>query len=349
MRTFCSRTLAIAAAVLLAACGGGGDGAPPPPPSQVRITMANQDAVTLTSLVAVSAFDGLPGIHIAVAPAPVRPAQAGAATAAHRAGLTHALIQALGSQLRSPAPADVVRPLDAGANVPCGVSGSVDMALADRDSSGTITPGDVLSMTFNQCMYVPGSSYNGLMAMTLDTVSVSSTGFDVTGTMVFQQLAMVDEFLSLTMTGVTHTRLAEAHVANGANELGNYTVTADGLTLAAAAPGYADRIAYSTGFNYAETGFVAAAGSGLNDQGTIRAGGEYRSEALGGTLMLATVTDFRFDSTVDYPLDGQMTATGLDNTMLGLAATGGPQARVDVCDDGDGVWEATKMVDWDML
>ena len=41
----------------------------------------------------------------------------------------------------------------------------------------------------------------------------------------------------------------------------------------------------------------------------------------GGTLMLATATDFRFDSSVDYPLEGQMTATGLDHTMLGLAAT----------------------------
>jgi hypothetical protein len=349
MRTFCSRTLAIAAAVLLAACGGGGDGAPPPPPSQVRITMANQDAVTLTSLVAVSAFDGLPGIHIATAPAPVRPAQAGAATSAHRAGLTHTLIQALGTQLRATAPVDLVRPLDAGANVPCGVSGSVDMTLADRDNSGTMSPGDVLSMAFNQCVYVPGSSYNGLMALTFATVTAGTSGFDVTGTMIFQQLAMIDGSLSLTMTGVTNAHLAEVHVVNGANELGNYTATADGLALVVNAPGYADRIAYSPGFNYVETGFVAAAGSGLVDQGTLRAGGEFRSDALGGTLMLATVSDFRFDSTVDYPLEGQMTATGLDNTMLGLAATGGPQARIDVCDDGDGVWEATRIVDWDSL
>lgn len=347
MRTFFSRTLTAAAAVLLAACGGGGGDGGPPPPSQVRITMANQEAVTLASLTAVSAFDGLPRLHIAVAPAPVRPAQAGAA--AHRAGLTHALIQALGSQLHTTAPADGVRALDAGANLPCAVSGSVDMMIADRDSSGTITPGDVLSMAFNQCVYVPGSSYNGGMALTLATVAASTTGFDVTGTMTFQQMAMIDELLSLTLTGVTNAHLAEAHVANGANELGNYTVTADGLTLVAAAPGYADRIAYSPGFNYAETGFVANPGSGLNDQGTIRAGGEFRSDQLGGTLMLATVTDFRFDSSVDYPLEGQLTATGLDNTMLGLAATGGPQARIDVCDDGDGAWEATRMADWDAL
>lgn len=348
MRTFCSRTLALAAAALLVACGGGGDGTPPPP-SQVRITMANQEAVTLTSLVAVSAFDGLPGIHLATAPAPVRPAQAGAPTAAHRAGLTHALIQALGTQLRAATPTDVVRPLDAGASVPCGVSGSVDMTLADRDNSGTMSPGDVLTMAFNQCVYVPGSSYNGLMTLTFSTITAGTSGFDVTGTMAFQQMAMIDGLLSLTMTGVTNAHLAEVHVVNGANELGNYTATADGLALAVNAPGYADRIAYSAGFNYNETGFVAAPGSGLLDQGTIRASGEFRSDALGGTLMLATVSDFRFDSSVDYPLEGQMTATGLDNTMLGLAATGGPQARIDVCDDGDGIWEATRMVDWDAL
>lgn len=348
MRTFCSRTLALAAAALLVACGGGGDGTPPPP-SQVRITMANQEAVTLTSLTAVSAFDGLPGIHIAVAPGPVRPAQAGAATTAYRAGLTHTLIQALGTQLRSTAPADAVRALDAGASVPCGVSGSVDMTLADRDNGGTMSPGDVLSMAFNQCVYVPGSSYNGLMALTFATVSANASGFDVTGTMEFRQMAMIDGPLSLTLTGMTNAHLAEVHVAKGANELGDYTVTADGLTLVVNAPGYADGIAYSPGFNYNETGFVAAPGSGLLDQGTIRASGEFRSDQLGGTLMLATATDFRFDSSVDYPLEGQMTATGLDNTMLGLAATGGPQARIDVCDDGDGVWEATRMVDWDEL
>lgn len=352
MSSFCSRTLAVAAAaVLVAACGGGGDGgAPPPPPPQVRITMTNQDAVAVTSILAVSAFDGLPGIHLATAPSPVRPASASVLGTTQRVGLTHALIQAIGARLQQPvAAADgTVRAL-ASVTLACPVSGSVDMNLIDRDNSGTLTPGDTLSMAFSQCVYMPGSSYNGLMAITFDTLAMSASGFDVTGPMSFQQLTMIDDALSLTLNGATNARLAETHVVNGANEIGSYTVTGAGLTLAAAAPGYSDRITYSPGFSFYETAFIAAEGSGLTDQGTLRAAGEFHSEALGGTLVLATVQDFRFDSSIDYPLEGQMTATGASNTMLSLAATGGPMGRIDVCDDGDGEWEATKLVDWNML
>jgi hypothetical protein len=44
-----------------------------------------------------------------------------------------------------------------------------------------------------------------------------------------------------------------------------------------------------------------------------------------------------------------MVAAGQDGTKLSLSATQSSQVRMDMCDDGDGSWEATKMVEWNWL
>jgi hypothetical protein len=353
MWTSRSRYTAIAAAMLAAACGGGGDDgpAPPPPPSLVKITMTNQDSVARASIASL-----LPFVDVRVptsTPSPGRVTTAMPhATARSDGGMNQLVKQSLAMAAR-PAAADVVRAL-AQYTEQCAVSGTLTVTVNDNDGNGMPSAGDSVSFAFAQCSNEPGSSVNGVMGMSFATVSSSPTVQDISGSMSFQSLATIDQGSSMTLDGSVGFRLTDTLVTQGIDSIGTYTVGSSGFRAVASggAFGFNDTFTYRAGYVVTDREFLPSM-AGVAATEEITANGRFGSAALGGDLDLTTLQPFKSTYTDPegdiFPTEGQMIATGLDSTRIGLTATKSIEVQMDVCDDGDGEWEATKMVRWDWL
>ncbi len=351
MRTYRTSFTAIAVAILAVACGGGGDGGggdvTPPPPTSVLISAANQDTVSRASLASIMPFLNVPvaaGAPQASAPAP-------------RGGLTQLALRSVKSSVvqTAPTPAGMARALaQSQVTVDCAISGSWTAVLDDRDNNATISAGDSMSVTFYQCVDDPGSVINGGLAMVIGGYSQTPAAEDMSGSMTFQSLTMTDTAGSFSMNGGVAFRIIETQTADGSDMLGSYTVASGGLTVSkqGGSDGFSDTFSYRAGYAVSDRDFTSKV-PGAASWEVISANGTFGSATLGGDLSLTTMTPFRSvftDPTGDiFPTEGQLFAIGRGNTKLGLTATETVYVRMDMCDDGDGVWEASKMVTWDWM
>jgi hypothetical protein len=348
---------AVAAAILAAACGGGDDGGTVtpivPPPSLVQISMVNQDTVARAAIASILPFTSVS--TVGVTPSPSRATAARADGASYRGGglLTQMTWKAIDLGLaRNPAtPSNIARPMATySASEPCLVSGSVTLTLDDKDNSGTMTPGDTLTFSFVQCSDEANSSINGVMSMLFSTVSSTPTATDMAGSMSMQQLVMIDQGATFSMNGGVSFHVSETAVTNGLDEFSSYTVASEGLTVtnSGSVVGYADTFSYRPGYTVTERDFLPSL-VGSSETSQVTADGSFGSATLNGDLSLSTAEPFQLVEPDQYPHAGQMDVAGLNSTKLELTAAGNTQVRMDVCDDGDGVWEGTKMVDWSSL
>lgn len=347
---------AVAAAILAAACGGGDDGGSVnqiSPPALVQISMANQDTVARAAIASILPFTSVSAVG--VTPSPPRAAAARANGDSYREGglLTQLTWKAidLGLARNQATPSNIARPMATySASEPCLVSGSVTLTVDDKDNSGTMTPGDTLTFLFVQCSDEPNSSIDGMMSMLFSAVSSTPTATDMAGSMSMQQLVMIDQGATLSMTGGVSFHVSETPVTNGINQFGSYAVASEGLTVtdSGSAIGYADTFTYRPGYTVTEQNFFPNI-VGSPETFAVTADGSFGSATLNGDLSLSTVQPFQLVDPDQYPRAGQLNVAGLNNTKLGLTAASNTQVQMDVCDDGDGVWEGTKMVDWTTL
>ena len=350
MSAFRTSFTAIAAAMLAVACGGGGGGdgggsVIPPPPTDVLISAANQDAVARASVASI-----MPFVNVPVAPG------AEQASAVAPGGLTQLALRSIKSSVRQSTPtADgMARPLALlQEDLPCAISGTFTAVLDDKDNNGTISAGDSISMLFNGCVDEIGSTINGGLGMAILSYSLSPVAEDMMEAMTFQALTLVDPTGSFSMSGGFSFTITVRQTADGSRLNGSYVIgSTGGLTVSkqGGSGGLPDTFTYN-GYTVDVSTFIPSV-SGARSE-TINANGKFRSDALGGELNLRTISGFTSnytDATSEiYPLTGQLIATGRNNTALGLTATGTVQARMDMCDDGDGAWEASKMMPWDSL
>lgn len=349
MSTSRTRFAAVAAAVLAAACGGGDGGgdAGPQPPTYVLISAANQDTVARASLASIMPFLNVPVVATA-APAPNTTFKAGLAPLALRS------IKA-GIRLSSP-PEGMARALaQYQATYPCEISGTMTVVLDDKDNNGTVSAGDSMSISFSQCNDGTGSIMNGGLGMTIATYSKTAAAEDMTGSMSFQTLALADSTGSFSMAGGVSFHINQTTTSNGVDLLGSYTVASGGLTVGkqSISGGLSDTFSYRAGYAVSDRDFTSSI-QGVPSWEVITASGSFGSQQLGGDLSLNTTTPFRSvyatDATGDiFPSEGQLVATGHNNTRIRLTATTTVQVRMELCDDGDDVYEASKMVTWDWL
>lgn len=351
MSTSRTRITAIAVAVLAAGCGGGGDSGGgggdyvgPPPATYVLITAANQDIVARASLASIVPFLNVPIMSTASA-------------SAARGGLAPLAMRALdASSTRSAAPsAGMARTLSQlQATYPCRVSGTWTLAWDDRDNNGAMSAGDSIWTTYSKCDDGYGSVVDGGMNMSIASYMATATTEDFTGAMAFQALTTVDATGTYWMNGGVAFQISAKMDANGDELFGSYTVTTSGLSVGTQSTvgGLSDTFTYRAGYTASDRDFSSRV-AGVASWEVITASGSFGTQTLGGDLVLATPTPFKgvfTDATGDiFPVEGVMTATGLNSTRVGLSATGTVQVRMDLCDDGDGAWEASKMVDWDWL
>jgi len=360
MWTSRSRYTAMAVAVLAAACGGGGDGGDVGPqlPTYVQISAANQDMVARASFASVMPFTSVPVLATSPSPGLATKALAGDSSAGGgHGGLTRLALRSIkpGYGQATPVPAGMARPLaQAQQTFPCVVSGTYTVIADDKDNTGSITAGDIVSISFNQCDDDLGSIVNGGMGMTIGTYSATEIAEDLTGSMTFQSLTMADQGESSSLNGSVSFHINATMTASGLDMLGSYTVAGGGLTVArqGGMTGLSDTFSYRAGYTVSDRDFSSTV-QGVPSWEVITANGDFGSQALGGDLSLTTAPPFRSvytDPEGDiFPTEGQLIATGRDNTKLGLTATQTVQVRMDMCDDGDNTWEASKMVNWDWL
>jgi len=360
MWTSRSRYTAMAVAVLAAACGGGDDGGvvAPPPSTLVQISAANQDTVARASFASVMPFTSVPVLATSPSQGLATKARADDSSAGSgHGGLTQLALRSVEFAYKQPTsmPAGMARPLaQYNETYACVLSGTTTVTWDDKDNSGSVSPGDTLSISFSQCNDDLGWTFNGGMGMAIATYAATEAVEDLTGSMTFQSLTMVDQEASFSMNGGVGFRINATQTASGLDMLGSFTVASGGLTVAkqGGAAGLSDTFAYRAGYTVSDRDFVSSA-PGVPSWEVITASGDFGSQALGGDLSLSTAPPFRSVYTDPYgdifPTEGQLIATGRDNTKLGLTATQTVQVRMDMCDDGDNTWEASKMVNWDWL
>jgi hypothetical protein len=351
----------MAAAALVAGCGGDGDDGAviPPPPTYVKISAANQDAVARASIASIMPFVAVPVVGGSASPALAKTAQAGATSAVGRhGGLTHLALRAfhVGSRQTTAAPAGMARPLAQlpPETVPCSVSGTMTLILDDKDNSKTLTVGDTVSVSFNQCDDGDGT-VNGGMALTIATYSLTPTAEDVTGSITFQSLAIVSEPSSFSVNGGASFKFTYTPKTNGEESFASFTVASGGMTVAkqgVVAGGLSDSYSYRAGFTVSDRDFMSAT-QGVPSSEIITASGDFGSQSLGGDLTLSTITPFESVYTDPYgdifPTKGQLLASGLDGTKLRLTATQTVQVLMEMSDDSDAEWEYSKLVSWEWL
>jgi hypothetical protein len=204
--------------------------------------------------------------------------------------------------------------------------------------------GDTMTMSFVQCRDSTDMTINGSVLLTL----ASATATDLAGALTLQQLVVAGAGSSVLMNGALSFAVSETALSNGVRDLATYTVAGTGLIVATSGGTYTDTLTYRAGFSVTEDDFVpnAVGASGIS---VITANGNFRSNALGGDLALTTAQAFRLTDPDPGPREGQLMIGGLNNTKLGLTAVSNMQVRMDLCDDGDGAWEATKTVEWTTL
>jgi hypothetical protein len=342
MRRYHPTYAAILAAILVGACGGGGDGggsvAPPAEPPLVQISLTNQDTVARAAVASIMPITSVSSVGVTPS------------AAAERSALMHLTIKALhaGIVRKASAPPDMARALaTASATEPCPVSGTVTVTVNDADDSGTLSPGDSMSMSFVQCRDAATSSIDGGMTFAFSSVSMTPTTLDAAGSIAFQQLLLIDEAASFSLNGAVSFSINEAPVTNGVRDVGSYTIADAGLTVSnsGSAAGYADTFTYRAGYTVTEDDFMPNV-PGVVGTSVMTAAGNFHSATLGGDLSLTTPQPFRLTEPDENPAQGQLIVAGMNNTKLGLTAISNSQVRIDTCDDGDGVWEGTKTVDW---
>jgi hypothetical protein len=351
----------MAVVVLATACGGGGDDGGtvgPPLPALVQISAANQDTVARASIASMMPFTSVPVLATSPSPGLATKAQAGNTSAGSgHGGLAQLALRAVkfGDRQLTPIPAGMARPLaQAQQAFPCVLSGTYTVIADDKDNSGSITAGDTVSISFNQCDDDLGFTFNGGMGMTIATYAATQVAEDLTGSMTFQSLTMAGQGESFSLNGGADFRVNATMTAGGLDMLGSYTVASGGLTAArqGGMTGLSDTLSYRAGYTVSDRDFSSTI-QGVPSWEVITAKGDFGSQALGGDLSLTTAPPFRSvytDPEGDiFPTEGQLIATGRDNTKLGLTATQTVQVRLDMCDDGDNTWEASKMVNWDWL
>lgn len=351
----------VAVAALVAGCGGGGDDSPvvPPVSPYVKISAANQDAVARASFASIMPFVAVPMVGGSASPALAKTAQAGATSVLGGHGvLAHLALRVFdfgGKQATGTA--GLARPLALlpPEVVPCMVSGTYTVTVDDKDNSKSLTVGDTVSITFNQCDDGDYGTVNGGMALSIATISLTPAAEDVTGSIAFQSLAITGSPYSYSVNGGATFRFTFTLKTDGEEVLSSFTVASDGMTVArqaVAAGGLSDSYSYRAGFTVSDRDFMSTV-PGVPSSEIITASGDFGLQSLGGDLTLSTITPFKSVFTDPFgdilPSEGQLLVSGADGTKLRLTATQTVQVLMEMSDDSDAEWESSKFVTWDWL
>lgn len=331
-------TVAMAAVLViagLAGCGGGGSGdavlpTPVTDPQPLAITVANHEAVARQSTLASSYLLDTGGLVNGAQLAPdTRTLISFTRGQLARMG---ALFRAAPQQLSGVTRSEVLA---------CSGGGSINASLTDVNGNGEVDNGDSAQLVASNCVEA-GATLSGTLAMSFSGVSGDplSDVFGVTA--------------SVTLTSLRANTGAGDVTGNGSMTLVISSTGVDRLMLDIRVPvlvtsgqigGVSDTMTLQ---DWRIVSTTAPTITGLTT--TINASGTTISTALGGkAVTVATVVPLVVLGSDTHPSSGQFTATGAALSRVRVTALDATTARIELDENGDGVYERSADRAWTVL
>lgn len=338
--------IAVAFAVGLAACGGGGGGnnSPQVVPN-IDLTTTNRDNVSHATAAGILGLSPTLTIPLAANGAAADHNQALAAGQAQPStwsGRPPALVRQLVGQLVRNPSAKAASPMahalavTGPAVTACGIAGTISSTLDDRDGSGDLSAGDVVTIAFNNCQDTASETFSG--SVTTAIRALSSTSWSVRLTM--SQLSDTAARHALTLDG---SMLVDDSQPSGSVEVTR--LIADGPVFASVTTHlFTDTVTLHNGFTEEATSDAAAGRTSTTLQGTVQ------STAVGGIVEVSTLAGApltQYDAE-DYPRSGAVQVKGRKGTMV-LTVLSTQSVQLDLDADDNGTAESSEVVSWDWL
>lgn len=305
-------------AVLLAACGGGGGDGGGGPPGSIDVNAANQDVLVRAGVIAIQG--DVIGGSLGIAGSPGRAAP---------------LAQGLRKRI-----AAVLAPKVE----PCFISGNTSSTLDDRDNSGAATVGDVLIFSYNDCVEVAGEVTNGTLNATYTQIDPAT--LTIAANVTTNNLTMVSSTRNASAQGDFSMRLQFAGISGDTLHIG----VENSLALTFTTPRFSDTITLRAGYTI-DSVYDATAlppGGTVAGRTSTTASGQVASASAAGYVTVRTLQPMLQYDVDANPRSGQFEAVGKTGSLQAtvLSTT---QVQIDLDADGNGVFDASKVVLWSDL
>jgi len=222
----------------------------------------------------------------------------------------------------------------------CAAGGTLTTSFDDRDNSGALSAGDVLSLIYSACKDTSTESANGTLAFTIASASSSGSGTSATvqfsGNLDFQQFAATSGTSTATINGSV---VMSAAITSTSLQM-SLTVGASGLTIASTGTGYSDSITYDPNMQITLTATTSPLSS------VVALNGSFTTSSIGGRVTVATVQPITQLGSDAYPSSGQVVVTGASGSKLRITVLSSTQVRLELDANGDGTYETTTDLTW---
>jgi hypothetical protein len=336
---------------LVAGCGSSSnDSAPPPPAGTVQLTAGNVDvtarAAANAALGSASLADITPVSAASTKEVPVKVATVKARSLQQvLLGLTRNVVFERAMAKAAPVSGGLVRAQGVITETEaCDAGGTVVGVLDDRDNSNSVSSGDQLSVTFNQCRPNATDFVNGSISASFSVVQDSPGFASAIATVTYTQLQATSTEGDFSINGsfsFSFSRLNNVDTAQ-------FSIGVNGLTASVTDSNYSDTVTLHAGYTVTATRDPSALppGSSIPGVGTLSVNGAISANSIGGTIVLSTPVAIRQFDIDAYPREGQLQVRGANNGMLVLTVLSTSTVRVQLDGNGDGTFEVPKDVAW---
>ena len=321
--------LLLSAMGILGACGGGGGGGGTTvgiaASDPVTVTAANAQAVTSSTL---DASDGLTG-NTEGTSGLVALAAAGQ-TQSVQINVIDTIIQQArkAPDLFPGGPSGVMPAAVQSLNQNCD-SGTISGSFNDADNDLTLSTGDTVSMTANNCNF-GGVTMNG--SISLSNVSVTGDEFSAPYSL---QFTLQATNFSVSVSGETVVMSGDGTISESSSDGINFTSSVSGNGIEITAGGETLTL---TNYDIQETENQATGAYSISINATISSSG------LGGSVTVRTDVALSRVGALD-PDSGQITCVGAGNTSVTLIVDSA-NVRLEVDQTGDGIVDETRFPAW---
>jgi len=209
-------------------------------------------------------------------------------------------------------------------------SGAISGSFNDADNDLTLSTGDTVSMTANNCNF-SGVTMNG--SISLSNVSVTGDEFSPPYSL---QFTLQATNFSVSVSGETVVMSGDGTISESSSDSINYTSSVSGNGIEITAGGESLTL---TDYDIQETENQATGAYSISINATISSSG------LGGSVTVRTDVALTGVGAFD-PDSGRITCVGAGNTSVTLVVVDSVNVQLEVDQNGDGVIDETLSSAW---